>query len=119
MERRKDSKGKVLKEGESERKDGSYQYRWTDEFGKRNTVYAGDLKILREKENEINKSKVFSLKYVAGTATVMELAIQYNNIKKNALRRKTLYNNSLYLKWLATDEICKKQIKDVTEFDAK
>ena len=119
MERRKDDKGRVLKEGESQRKDGTYQYRWTDGTGKRNTVYAGDLKTLREKEKEINKSKAFSLKYAAGTATVIELAIQYNDIKKNALRRKTRYNNSLYLKWLSSDEICKKQIKDVTAFDAK
>lgn len=119
MERRKDDKGRVLKEGESQRKDGMYQYRWTDGTGKRNTVYAGDLKTLREKEKEINKSKAFSLKYAAGTATVIELAIQYNDIKKNALRRKTRYNNSLYLKWLSSDEICKKQIKDVTIFDAK
>ena len=119
MERRKDDKGRVLKEGESQRKDGMYQYRWTVGTGKRNTVYAGDLKTLREKEKEINKSKAFSLKYAAGTATVIELAIQYNDIKKNALRRKTRYNNSLYLKWLSSDEICKKQIKDVTIFDAK
>ena len=32
MERRKDNKGRVLKEGESQRKDGLYQYRWTDKF---------------------------------------------------------------------------------------
>ena len=56
MERRKDSKGKVLKEGESERKDGMYQYRWTDRLGKRHTVYAGTLKELREKETDILKN---------------------------------------------------------------
>ena len=49
MERRKDNKGKVLKEGESQRKDGLYQYRWTDRAGKRHTVYAGSLKELRDK----------------------------------------------------------------------
>ena len=47
MERRKDNKGRVLKEGESQRKDGLYQYRWTDKFGKRRTIYSGDLKELR------------------------------------------------------------------------
>ena len=49
MERRKDNKGRVLKEGESQRKDGLYQYRWTDKFGKRHTMYANDLKALRDK----------------------------------------------------------------------
>ena len=46
-EKRKDSKGRVLKTGESERKDGSYQYRFTKN-GKRHTVYASTLKQLRE-----------------------------------------------------------------------
>ena len=48
MERRKDSKGRVLKKGESERKDGRYQYRYNDAFGTRKTVYANDLNELRE-----------------------------------------------------------------------
>lgn len=34
MVRRKDKKGRVLKDGESQRKDGTYQYRWTDRYGK-------------------------------------------------------------------------------------
>lgn len=29
-EKRKDNKGRVLKENEAQRKDGSYQYRWRD-----------------------------------------------------------------------------------------
>ena len=44
MERRKDNKGRVLKEGESQRKDGLYQNPRTDKFGKRRTYYSGDLK---------------------------------------------------------------------------
>lgn len=34
-ERRKDSKGRVLRTGESERKDGLYQFRYEDTIGKR------------------------------------------------------------------------------------
>ena len=47
MKRRKDNKGRVLKEGESQRKDGRYQYRWTDRRGERHILYAMDLKTLR------------------------------------------------------------------------
>ena len=50
MERRKDSKGKVLKDGESQRKNGIYQYRWTDKTGKRHTIYAKDLKFFEKKK---------------------------------------------------------------------
>lgn len=38
--KRKDNKGRVLKTGESQRKDLIYQYRYTDCRGKRQTVYA-------------------------------------------------------------------------------
>ena len=55
MANRKDQKGRVLKTGESQRKDGIYQYRYTDVRGKRQTVYAPDLKSLREKERELQK----------------------------------------------------------------
>ena len=50
MIRRKDNNGKVLKDGESQRKDGRYQYRWTNKLGKRSIIYATSLKELREKE---------------------------------------------------------------------
>ena len=37
-EKRKDSRGRVLKDGESQRSDGNYQYRYTDIRGKRKYV---------------------------------------------------------------------------------
>ena len=43
-QKRKDNKGRVLKTGESQRKDLIYQYRYTDIRGKRQTIYAPDLK---------------------------------------------------------------------------
>ena len=54
-ERRKDSKGRVLRTGESERKDGLYQFRYEDISGKRQTIYDRDLNELRKKEKEIQK----------------------------------------------------------------
>ncbi|WP_334294026.1 integrase DNA-binding domain-containing protein [Lachnotalea glycerini] len=39
-QKRIDSKGRTLKSGESQRKDGRYQYRYTDRFGKRQCVYS-------------------------------------------------------------------------------
>ncbi len=53
---RKDSRGRNLRTGESERKDGIYMYRYTDiKSGKRQTIYAGDLPELRAKEKQIAK----------------------------------------------------------------
>ena len=55
MGKRKDSKGKVLKSGESQRQNGSYEYRYTDFRGKRHSIYAKTLDELRQKEIEIQK----------------------------------------------------------------
>ena len=52
MQRRKDNKGRVLKDGEVYRKsDGLYMYRWTAKNGKRHTIYDATLEGLREKED--------------------------------------------------------------------
>ena len=52
---RKDSKGYVLRPGESQRQDGRYAYSYTDRRGKRHYVYAKSLVELRKKEQQINK----------------------------------------------------------------
>lgn len=55
MQRRKDHKGRVLREGETYRKtDSLYMYRWTTEDKKRHTVYDTTLEGLREKEEKIH-----------------------------------------------------------------
>jgi len=43
MERRKDNKGKVLNKGETQRKDGTYMYRYYDAHKERKTIYAPTL----------------------------------------------------------------------------
>lgn len=39
-EKRRDSKGRILRTGESQRKDGRYAYKYTDSTGKPQFVYA-------------------------------------------------------------------------------
>lgn len=43
-ENRKDNKGRILRAGESQRKDLIYQYRYTDIRGKRQTIYSREKK---------------------------------------------------------------------------
>ena len=52
-EKRKDSKGRVLKDGESQRANGTYDYRYTDIHKKRRCIYAKSLTELRKKEEEL------------------------------------------------------------------
>ena len=42
-EKRRDSKGRLLKSGESQRSDGRYAYKYTDTFGKPQFVYSWKL----------------------------------------------------------------------------
>lgn len=80
--RRKDSNGRVLQTGESERKDGLYQYRYIDSSGKRQAVYAPTLQELRRKEKAIQKQLDEGLNYSAGLITVVELIEKYIELKK-------------------------------------
>lgn len=49
--KRVDNKGRVLRVGESQNKDGRYCYKWTDSNGKRSTVYALTLAELRKRKS--------------------------------------------------------------------
>lgn len=40
IERRKDNKNRVLKEGEYQRSNGTFEYKWRDKRGKRHSIYA-------------------------------------------------------------------------------
>lgn len=74
---RKDSKGRVLKTGESERKDGLYQYRYTESSGVRKTIYANNLTDLRKKEAEIQKLSQLGVSYFEGSMSVNDLLKRY------------------------------------------
>lgn len=61
-ERRKDSKGRVLKENEVQRSNGTYMYRWRTADHERHTIYAPTLEELREKEQDILRDKSDGIK---------------------------------------------------------
>ena len=71
-EKRKDTRGRVLRTGESQRPDGSYQFRWS-EGGERRTRYAPTLEALRQKEDEIARQRLLGRLSTGGSATVGQL----------------------------------------------
>lgn len=96
IQRRKDNKGRVLKNGESQRKDGSYMYRYADIQGNRKSVYAPDLNTLREKEDEIQAALNEGILFQGSDITVAELFENFLTLKYN-IRESTLrsYRNIL------------------------
>lgn len=88
--KRRDSKGRILRNGESQRKDGRYVYKYTDLNGKTKYVYswkleptdkipAGKKEIysLREKEKQIQKDIFDGIIPNGGEMTVLQLVQKY------------------------------------------
>lgn len=117
-ERRKDNKGRVLKTGESQRKDMLYQYRYTDIYGKRKTIYSSDLQELRRKEKEIQKNIDDGLNYSAGKIKVIDLIERYISLKKG-LRYNTRSNYAFAISVIKKEEFAYRQIGVIKTSDAK
>lgn len=91
IERRKDNKNRVLKEGESQRKDGTYDFRWRTADGKRHSVYAKTLDELREKEAAIQRDKSDGIRTDASNTTVNDIFDMWVRLKKG-LKDNTFQN---------------------------
>lgn len=118
MSRRKDNKGRVLRTGESQRKDLIYQYRYTDALGNRKCIYASDLKTLREKEDELQKSLEDGLDYAGGEITVYELLQRYLSLKCGA-RYNTKVGYGFVMNIVQKEPFGARKIRDIKVSDAQ
>lgn len=116
--KRVDHKGRALKNGESQRKDLTYQYRYTDPFGKRQTVYASTLSGLRDKEQEVTKLLEQGVNYTSGSITVVDLVKQYIATKYN-VRDSTRRTYQNIVNFLSTDPFGRQTIRNIKILDAK
>lgn len=117
-EKRKDAKGRVLRAGESQRKDLIYQYRYTDIRGKRQTIYSSDLKELREKEKEIQRHLNDGIDYAAGQATVIALLERYIGLKQG-VRYNTRVGYNFVLNLVKQEDFGYRQIGSIKVSDAQ
>ena len=117
-QKRKDNKGRVLKTGEGQRKDLIYQYRYTDIRGKRQTIYAPDLKTLREKEQEIHWYMGDGIDYTSGEITVLQLVERYVSLKRG-VRYNTKVGYNFVLNLIKKDDFGYRRIRDIRVSDAK
>ena len=96
-EKRKDSKGRVLKDGESQRANGTYDYRYTDIHKKRRCIYAKSLTELRKKEEELRRDLADGIDYAAGEMTVADLVDRYMNLKRGLKPGRTTQRSSGFM----------------------
>lgn len=119
MERRKDHKGRVLRKGESQRKDLTYMFRYNDLYGERKCVYAKTLDELRKKEVEINKNLNLGIYTTDWTLNqVFERYLEQNTKLKDRTRHKykTEYDRWVGCKWIGKRKISSIVKSDVAKF---
>lgn len=115
-EKRKDSKGRNLRTGESERKDGYYQYRWTVN-GKEKTVYATTLSDLRKKEVQIRRDIEDGIdSRAADTLTFEDMFNKWMKSREN-LRGTTLTTNRNNYESHIKERFGNKKIADIKYSD--
>lgn len=118
VKRRKTSKGKVLRENESERKDGVFQYRWRDRTGKRHYIYGKTLEELRAKEEKVKRDKSDGIKVEAMSITVNDVFDLWLQLKKG-VKRNTLTNYVYMYDVFAREEIGKYKITTLKKSDIR
>ena len=130
-EKRRDNRNRILREGEYQRSDGRYRYRYIDENGKEMNVYSWRLDkhdampngkklepSLREKEKQI---QAFLLEHVVaygGNYTVLELVEKYVSLKTGVCHS-TRAGYKTVINKLKKDPFGKHRIDKIKLSDAK
>lgn len=131
-EKRKDSKGRILRANEQQRADGRYMYIYKDPTsGKRMFIYSWKLErndktpagkkidlSLREKEKMIEKDLRDGISYKAGGVTVLELVEKYVSLKTK-VRPTTRAGYKTVINVLKSDPFGQKNISSIKTSEAK
>lgn len=96
-EKRKDTRGRILRNGESQRsQDGRYLFHYTGTDGKRKTIYGKTLSELREKEKKVLRDVSDGIDgQQADRLTLNQLFDQYLQIRSADARPSTVTNYSI------------------------
>jgi len=130
-QKRRDKKGRILRNGESQRADGRYAFVYTDCFGKQKFLYSWKLEStdplpagrrpcqsLREKEKAILKDIYDGITSYGDNLTVFELVKKYIG-QKTGIRHNTEANYNFVINIIKKEEFGAKRIDKVKLSDAK
>ena len=130
-EKRRDKRNRILREGEYQRADGRYQYRYIDENGKEKWVYSWRLDkndptprgkkwelSLREKEKQIQADLFDHIVTHSGDYSVIELVEKYISLK-TGVNHNTRAGYKTVINILKKDPFGKQRIDKVRLSDAK
>ena len=102
-ERRKDNKKRVLKEGEYQRANGTFEYKWRDRRGQRHSIYAKTLDELRDKEIDVLRDTLDGIRSDKKDLTINDLYYLWVKIKRG-LKDNTFQNYKyMYMQFVEPD----------------
>lgn len=130
-EKRKDNRGRILRTGEQQRKDGRYIFAYKGKDGKAKYIYSWKLektdklkenqrpcKSLRELEKELQDALAAEVAYHGGDITVLELVERYLKTK-NGVRHNTKAGYKTVVNLLKKEEFGSRRIDNVKVSDAR
>lgn len=130
-EKRRDNKGRILKTGESQKKNGQYIYQYTNSLGERKVIYSWKLvttdKVpagkredvsLREKIKEIEQKLEQELIITGQNMTVLQLVQKYIG-QKTGVKDNTRNNYNFVINIIKKEPFGQLKINEVKKSDAK
>ena len=130
-EKRRDNRNRILRDGEYQRKDGRYRFRYLDKDGKEQNVYSWRLDkndptpkgkkrelSLREKKKQIEIDLMDQIVSDGGKITVLKLVEKYTSLK-TGVRHTTKAGYKTVLNILKKEDFGKQHIDQVRLSDAK
>lgn len=118
IERRKDNKNRVLKEGEYQRTNGTFEYKWRDKRGKRHSIYAKTLDELREKEIDVLRDALDGIRADKKDLTINDLYFRWGQLKKG-LKANTFHNYQYMYKQFVEPDFGEMHIVDLKRSDVR
>lgn len=116
--RRLDKDRKVLRKGESQRKDGTYDYRWTGKDGRRHSEYAPTLEALRAKEEKLLRDKSDGIKVEAANITINDMFDLWCDLKRG-LKDNTFQGYKYTYKTFVEPDFGKRRIQSLKKTEVR
>ena len=118
VERRKDKKNRVLKEGEYQRSCGTYEFKWRDKSGGRHSISAVTLEDLREKELDVLRDVLDGVKADKNNLTINDLYNSWVQLKRG-LKDNTFSNYKYMYTMFVEPDFGKRKIVDLKRSDIR
>ena len=116
--RRLDKDRIALRPGETQRDNGSYDYRWTDEHGRRRSLYAKTLEELREKEEQLIVDRHDGIRVDCKNLTVNDVFDMWCELKRG-VKDNTFQNYKYMYNQFVRQSFGKLRLTTVKKTDVK